>query len=283
MKQPLRSGDAFLDDVCKARLESPEQLHVWWLGQSGFLCCTGDKAVLFDPYLSDSLTRKYAGTDKAHTRMTGLVIEPGRLDFIDVVTSTHNHTDHLDAETLNPLREANADLNLLIPEANRGFVAERLECDPGWPVGLDIDVKSEVAGVTFTGIPAAHDTIERDEKGRSRFLGYVAQWNGFSVYHSGDTRPIDGLADRLKPFALDVALLPVNGALEERRVSGNLWGQEAAALAHNAGARQVVPCHYDMFTFNTETPRAFEEACQRRQQPFTVLQNGERLSLPADS
>jgi L-ascorbate metabolism protein UlaG (beta-lactamase superfamily) len=27
---------------------------------------------------------------------------PERLDFMDVVTSSHNHTDHLDVETLIP-------------------------------------------------------------------------------------------------------------------------------------------------------------------------------------
>ena len=56
------------------------------------------------PYLSDSLTAKYAGTDKPHVRMTERAIDPARLDFIDVVTSSHNHTDHLDHETLWPLR-----------------------------------------------------------------------------------------------------------------------------------------------------------------------------------
>ena len=53
-----------------------------------------DHHLLLDPYLSDSLTRKYAATDKPHVRMTELVIDPARLDFIDAVTSSHNHTDH---------------------------------------------------------------------------------------------------------------------------------------------------------------------------------------------
>ncbi len=74
--------------------------RLWWLGQSGFLLQWQGIHVLLDPYLSDSLTKKYSQTDKPHVRMTELVIDPARLSFVDIVTSTHNHTDHLDAETL---------------------------------------------------------------------------------------------------------------------------------------------------------------------------------------
>ena len=39
----------------------------------------------FDPYLSDSLSIKYANTDKPHTRISERVIDPARLTMIDVV------------------------------------------------------------------------------------------------------------------------------------------------------------------------------------------------------
>jgi hypothetical protein len=56
--------------------------HLSWLGQSGFLLQWNGKRVLIDPYLSDSLTKKYAGTDKPHARMSELVIKPGLLKNI---------------------------------------------------------------------------------------------------------------------------------------------------------------------------------------------------------
>jgi L-ascorbate metabolism protein UlaG (beta-lactamase superfamily) len=43
------------------------------------------------------LTKKYAATDKPHTRMSELVVRPGLLKNVSIVTSSHNHTDHLDA------------------------------------------------------------------------------------------------------------------------------------------------------------------------------------------
>src|SRR6185436_4864675 len=135
MIKPLLQDDAFLADLRRAQA-SLDRVHIWWLGQSGFLIQWRGRHLLLDPYLSDSLTRKYAETDKPHVRMTERVIAPERLDFIDVVTSSHNHTDHLDADTLLPLFQANPSLTLLIPEANRAFVAERLRLPPSAPIGL---------------------------------------------------------------------------------------------------------------------------------------------------
>ena len=87
MIKPVLQDDEFLADVTQARNDT-EELHLWWLGQSGFLVQWQNHHLLLDPYLSDSLTHKYAGTDKPHVRMTELVIAPERLDFIDVVTSS---------------------------------------------------------------------------------------------------------------------------------------------------------------------------------------------------
>ena len=105
MITPKLAHDALLQDIRNSSAE--DHFSVWWLGQSGFLIKWQNSFLLFDPYLSDSLTRKYADTDKPHVRMTELAIDPNRLDFVDVVTSSHNHTDHLDGETLTALRSAN--------------------------------------------------------------------------------------------------------------------------------------------------------------------------------
>ena len=102
MIKPVLQDQAFLDSVRKVS-GGRDIFHLWWLGQSGFLLQWNDRHLLFDPYLSDSLTKKYAFTDKPHVRMTETVITPGELNFIDVITSSHNHTDHLDADTLAPL------------------------------------------------------------------------------------------------------------------------------------------------------------------------------------
>ena len=250
---------------------------VWWLGQSGFLLHWQSKYLLFDPYLSDSLTQKYEGTNKPHVRMGELVIDPACLDMVDIVTSSHNHTDHLDAETLRPLLRANPGIRLLIPEANRQFVAERVQCPLDFPLGMNDGDTLELDGFRFTCVPAAHNTLERDALGRCKYVGYVVQFGPYALYHSGDTLWYEGMVDLLKPFSLDLAFLPINGNNPERGVAGNLDCTEAAELGLQIGARCVVPHHYNMFEFNTADPQDFVAAAEKRGVPYVVLGLGECL------
>jgi L-ascorbate metabolism protein UlaG (beta-lactamase superfamily) len=209
--------------------------------------------------------------------MTARAIDPRMLRDIAVITSSHSHTDHLDAETLTAVVATNPSAALVVPEANRAFVAERLACDPARLTGLSDGESTTVGRFTIHAVPAAHNEIERDESGRCRYLGYVVQMGDVTIYHSGDTLRYPRMAETLRPFRIDVALLPINGNRPERRVAGNLSGDEAAQLAFDVGAPLVVPCHYDMFQFNTESPESFVLACRRLGVPHRVLQCGERL------
>lgn len=276
MIKPLQQDDALLADIEAAR-DVPGKLHVWWLGQSGFLLHYNGTYLLFDPYLSDSLTVKYAQTDKPHTRISERTIDPARLTMIDVVTSSHNHTDHLDAETLLPIFEASPNAKLIIPEANRAFVANRLGCDPAWPIGLTAGERTSIGGVTLHGVPAAHNDLAVDEQGRNLYMGFVAELGPYRVYHSGDTLWYEGIVATLAPFAVDLAFLPINGNKPERRVAGNLNPDEAAQLGHCIGATLTIPHHYDLFAFNTADPDDFVQACQREGTAFRVMKLGEKI------
>lgn len=277
MIKPFLQDDAFLADVQHTAADH-ESLHLWWLGQSGFLLQWQGRHILLDPYLSDSLTKKYANTDLPHVRLTERVIDPARLDFIDAVTSSHNHTDHLDAETLLPVMRVNPNAALVIPEANRDFVAERLKIDAAMPVGINAGETIEIKDFRITGVPAAHEELECDEQGRCKFMGFVIQCGPWRLYHSGDTVWRDEIVARLKDFSIDVALLPINGRKGDPRIAGNLNSQEAVALAHQIGARLVIPCHYDMFAFNTADPQDFARAAEAQGQRYRVLKCGERCS-----
>ncbi len=277
MIEPVLNEAAFLMDVDRAR-SADQHFHLWWLGQSGFLIQWQQRHLLIDPYLSDSLTKKYADTDKPHVRMTSRPVAPEFLNFIDVVTSSHNHTDHLDAETLKPLLRVNPKLEMILPEANREFVTNRLGIRTDMPVGLNSGESAHVAGFNFTAVPAAHENIEVDSLGRCHYLGYVIEIGPWTLYHSGDTVRYDGMAELLRQWRIDVALLPINGRAVERRVAGNLNGPESATLAKDVGARLVIPCHYEMFEFNTASPEEFARTAETLQQPYRVLRCTERWS-----
>jgi L-ascorbate metabolism protein UlaG (beta-lactamase superfamily) len=276
MIEPVRSDDRLLSDIAAGKHD--EGFRLWWLGQSGFLVQWNERHLLFDPYLSESLTKKYAETDKPHVRMTRCPVAPQRLGFIDVVTSSHNHTDHLDAETLIPLMENNPQMQIVVPSANQEFAAQRLGVSTERLIPIDAGQTREVSDFSLHGIPAAHEQVERDAQGRCRFLGYVARFGEWTVYHSGDTVRYDELAEHLLPWQVDVALLPINGSRPERRVAGNLWGREAAQLGRDIRARVVIPCHFEMFEFNTVTPDEFIAEATRLQQPYSVLRCGQRWS-----
>ena len=130
--------------------------------------------------------------------MTELVVHPCELRNIDLITSTHNHTDHLDAETLCPLLASNPQTSLVIPKANHDFVSQRLDCHRNWPLGILDGESLQVGDLTVHAVPAAHNEIERDTQGRSKFLGYVLQCGEMTVYHSGDTLHYHGMEDHLR-------------------------------------------------------------------------------------
>ncbi len=275
MIRPKLTDDAFLEDVFAA---DDSRLHLWWLGQSGYLVRWQGRHLLIDPYLSDSLTRKYADTDKPHVRMMERVITPARLDFIDVVTSSHNHTDHLDGETVVPLLRANPGLTVVVPEANLEFAADRFGVAPERLTGVDAGAHVEAAGFRCNAVPAAHEELDVDERGRHPYLGYVIEAGPWTMYHSGDTLRYDGMAERLRAWDIDIAILPINGRDPKRGVAGNLSGAQAAELGRDIGAEIVIPCHYEMFEFNTVSPDEFVACAEAAGQKYRVLRCGERLT-----
>ena len=245
MIEPELSDDAFLADV-RAAGDA-----LWWLGQSGFLLKRGGRFLLVDPYLSDSLTKKYADTPTPHVRMTRRVVAPERLGFADVVLATHGHTDHLDPETLPQVGGT-----LVAPAGIAELARERSGREP---VTLNEGDSVEVAGFSIRAVPARHPG--------DHCVGFVIDGR---IYHAGDT-------ERLEPPVRDgdVALVPISGKLS------NMDGAEAARLAHAVGARLAVPMHYELFELNTASPELFVKECERLGQPHRVLRAGGRLDLDA--
>lgn len=278
MIKPWCQNEALRDEWDRTRADA-DGVRLWWLGQSGYLVQSRGERLLLDPYLSDSLTLKYASTDKPHVRVSERVIAPELITGLTAITSSHNHTDHLDAETLIPLRQGNPQARLVIPEANRGFVNERLKTVDSGAIGLNAGERVELGAFVIHAVPAAHEELETDALGRHRYLGYVIEAGGRSIYHAGDTVRYPGMESWLGRWKLDLALLPINGRLPVRRVSGNLWGREAAQLAHDLGVKRTVPCHYDLFAFNTVTTDQFEFECRALDVPYQVLRLGESLRV----
>jgi len=279
MIQPCQSPAALVRDITSAvKRHQENSFDLWWLGQSGFLLAWKGKTVLFDPYLSDSLTKKYALTNKPHVRMSERVIAPEQLTGIDIITSSHQHTDHLDAETLTPVFQNNGAIDFIIPEAIRELASQRAGCIPQLPIGMNEGDVAEVKGFHFHAIASAHNELDKDAHGNSLYLGYVVRFGNFCIYHSGDTLWYPGLENKVRAFKPDVVLLPINGHVESRGVAGNMDAEEAANFGKAVDAL-VIPHHYHMFEFNTADPTTFAQACDRIGQRYHILELGERFTL----
>jgi L-ascorbate metabolism protein UlaG (beta-lactamase superfamily) len=107
----------------------------------------------------------------------------------------------------------------------------------------------------------------------------IVQIGKLILYHSGDCVLYDGLVERLTKWKIDLALLPINGRDPMRDVPGNFNAEEAVRLGKAIHARLVVPCHYEMFEFNTVSPEGFKQTALELNQPHKILQCGERLDL----
>lgn len=247
-------------------------LHVTWLGQAGFLLEHAGRRVVVDPYLSDTLTRKYAGTEKPHDQLAPHVMAPADLAPVDLVLASHGHTDHLDPGTLAPLLSASPDAVLVAPAAVSALAVDRAQVIEERVIGVAAGESVEVRGVRVRAVPAAHESLAPE------FLGYVIELGPFRVLHTGDTVPYPGQAEIAGP--VDVALVPINGR-GIPGTPGNLDAEEAAELAAALPARVAVPIHHGMFAFNTADPAPFAAACARLGVDARVLRPGERLTLQA--
>src|SRR4051812_38742680 len=116
MIEPVRSGKDLLVEIEATEL-AHGSLAVWWLGQSGFLIKSGQTSVLIDPYLSEHLTKKYEGTARPHVRMTRAPLRGANLSGIDLVLTSHKHSDHMDPGTLPGVLSASPSAFVLVPES----------------------------------------------------------------------------------------------------------------------------------------------------------------------
>jgi L-ascorbate metabolism protein UlaG (beta-lactamase superfamily) len=278
MIQPVQSGRTLLDDIADTRLRRG-QVAIWWLGQSGYAIKTASALLYIDLYLSEHLTAKYAGTEKPHIRMTESPLKPDEISNAAWMFATHRHSDHLDPGTIPGLFAASPQARLVLPLALvdhsivMGVAQERLIPTRG-------DETIQVGPVTVQSIPASHPGFDYTQETGYPFLSFGFEVDGLRLFHSGDTVVYDGLAERLRAFKPDIVFLPINGTDARRealKVAPNMNAEEAVALAKAAGARLVIPHHYDMFTFNTADVGEFERIARERGQDYAVLRCGERF------
>ncbi len=202
--------------------------RVTWGGHSTVLVELAGARLLTDPVLRSRV---------AHLRRHGEQPSLDLAERLDAVLVSHMHYDHLD---LPSLRGIPGEVAAFAPQGagallrRAGFAAVS-ELRPG--------ESAEVAGVTVTAVPAAHDPRRRPLGPRAEPVGFVME-AGARVYFAGDTDLFEGMSE-IGP--VDLALLPVAGWGPELGSGGHLDPESAARAAALIRPRVAVPIHWGTF------------------------------------
>jgi L-ascorbate 6-phosphate lactonase len=235
-------------------------MKLTWLGQGGYLIEQAETRLVVDPYLTDALAASHG--------LRRLAPPPVSIDEMDadVVFVTHDHLDHFDPETLEPLMGSSTCMLIgpqsVIAHGRRlGIKESRL---------LEVCVGETVSarGFRITATPAVHSDPHA--------IGILVNGEDRLAYISGDTLYDASLADSVNRLAgrpLDAAMVCINGRL------GNMNIEEAAELVAALKPGVAVPMHYGMFAENTADPQQFVAACRTQNQNTLLLETGASVQL----
>jgi L-ascorbate 6-phosphate lactonase len=246
MRQPV-TGRALVAWIDRQAIPAGA-VGVWWLGQASLVLKAAGRVIYVDPYLQ-----------RSPHRLTPPACAPEEVTNAELVLLTHDHLDHIDPDALPGIALASPGARFVAPRPVAERVAEL--------VGDDARVVAATAGEAITlgnveliPVAAKHEEFDRDPALGYPYLGYLIRVGGVTIYNAGDTIPYDGLVEALRPHAIDLAFLPINGRDFFRTrdgIIGNCDYREAAELAVAIGVDVAVPVHYGMFAGNTVPPGHF--------------------------
>ncbi|SDN43188.1 L-ascorbate metabolism protein UlaG, beta-lactamase superfamily [Paenibacillus sp. yr247] len=253
-------------------------IGIWFLGQESIILKGAGVTIYIDPFVSDYLERTHGVARLYQTPLT-----PEEITNVDICLITHEHEDHLDPGTLSVLVKQNESALLIAPAFCRESLLN-IGCDPSKIRDADTERSLSLfdSRLKIQAIPAAHEELETNEQGQHRYVGYIVELNGVTIYHAGDTLIYPGLSELLRGHDIDLAMLPINGRdffRTNRGIVGNMNYREAAELAAEINVDAVIPLHYETFTGNSEHPGNFVDELNEKHPGLKchVLARGERF------
>lgn len=203
-------------------LKINDKLSIEWLGHSGFLIRSSGKNIFVDPFQINT-------NEKA-----------------DLIFITHHHYDHYSVTDIQKIFTKNTKLILL--ENCLDKIKENPVIDEDNIILTNIGFKGIIEGVGVETVPAYNINKQFHPKG-NEWAGYILDFNGVKIYHSGDT----DLIPEMKDFRCDIALLAVGG-------NYTMDAKEAAKACELINPKMyAIPMHYNSVVGTKEAAEEFEE------------------------
>jgi L-ascorbate metabolism protein UlaG (beta-lactamase superfamily) len=183
----------------------------------------------------------------------------------------------LDSPTLIEMLCSSPNARVVLPKSSapiahaRGIPYERITPTDN---GLRIEYFKENLYGRIYAVASAHPRLDWKQTTGYPYLGYLIRFGRWTIYHAGDCAMYDGLAGRLRPFNVNIALLPIGG--------NNFSPSEAAQLAEDIGASWAIPMHYGTFSEDQESAFVAHMLGRRAGQRFHVFRCGEKWTAPEE-
>ena len=202
---------------------------IQWLGQATVKISYKENTIYIDPY-------QLKTTDKA-----GLIL------------ITHDHSDHFSPSDIAKI--AGKDTRFIVARAcldklkKEGY--QHVEAvAPGETV--------TAAGLVIKAVPA-YNRVKNAHPKSSRYVGFVIDFGGIILYHTGDTERIP----EMKDIRCDIILLPLGQTYTMNNV------EEAVEAVQDTKARIAIPIHWGLYEGSKNDASKFEELLKKRN--ITVL------------
>ncbi len=204
------------------------EVVLFYLAQAGFCIKTaGNKILVIDAYLSDACERLFN-----FKRMIPSVIKAEELDA-DLYLSTHEHTDHLDPDSIPIIAKNKKTIFLGSPDCEGLYKQNDISKDRY--IILKEGQQWETEGIKIRAVYADHGDLS------PLGVGLLIDIEGIKIYHTGDTRFKPNEINASLKTEVDIMMAPINGQFE------NMNAVEACKLSLKLKPKIVIPIHFWMF------------------------------------
>lgn len=210
-------------------------MELRYLGHSSFWLGIGNKAIVFDPFISPNEKASSISIDEL---------------TCDVLLQSHAHEDHI-ADSV-AIAKKNESIVVSSFETVNWFEKQGVKGHP-----MNIGGNKDFGFFQVKMVHAVHSNCFPDGSYAGTAAGFVLSAEGKNVYYAGDTALTMDMNLIGEEFSIDIAILPIGDNF-------TMGIKDAIKAAQFVGAKRVIGMHFDTFGYieidHDEASKAFKDA-----------------------